>query len=188
MTSANANDDQAVMRPTASMNPSMPSANFSAGVTSGLENFIVVDGFAVARPLFVLGHVAHVGLVHLFGDGILCHGLGENLLVGGAQRGDNGIRQRLRRDALVLDQIFHRLGVVLLAPGLAGNVARGAGVLDNGLKISREAPPFWLVYNQLARGRGLMPAGRVIVFGGTMQPELAVEIGADKLCGINHAP
>ena len=89
--------------------------------------------------------------------------------------------------ALVLDQVFHRFGVVLLAPRLADHVTGCAGVLDDRLEVGRQAVPFRLVDDQLACRRGLVPAGRVVVFGGTLQSELAVEIGSDELGGIDHA-
>ena len=100
---------------------------------------------------------------------------------------DDGVRQRLRDDALVLDQVFHRLGIVLLAPGFADDVAGGAGVFDNRLEIGREVRPGRLVDDQLARRRGLVPAGRVVILRGALQAELAVEIGSDEFGGIDHA-
>ena len=67
------------------------------------------------------------------------------------------------------------------------NVAGAAGVLDDGLEVGRQARPLRLVDDELARGRGLVPAGRVVVLGGALQAELAVEIRADEFGGVDHA-
>src|SRR5947209_2315812 len=114
MTRARAKDDQAVTRPTASTNASMPSANLIAEVTSALKNLAVINRLAVAGPLLELGHVGHVGVVDLLGHWILGDRLCEYPGVGFAQRLNDGVGEGLGDDALVLDQVLHRLGIVLL--------------------------------------------------------------------------
>src|SRR3977135_371145 len=104
MTTARANDDQAVTRPTASMKVSIPSASCSAAATSALENLAVVDRLAVAGPFLVLGHICHIRVIDLLGHGILGDRLGENLRVGFAQRLHDRIRKRLSDEAMCLDK------------------------------------------------------------------------------------
>src|SRR5215218_6693893 len=94
MTSASAKDDQAVMRPMASMKSSIPWANRSADSTSALQNLAVIDAFAHGRPLRILIQIGHVGVVHLLGHGIAADGFGQNLLRALAQSVHHIIRQR----------------------------------------------------------------------------------------------
>src|SRR5215212_9145285 len=123
MTSASANDDHAVTRPAASMNVSMRPASFSAPVTSAFQDFAVVDGLGVGGPCFELRHVGHIGLMHLLGHRVLGDRFFENFRVRATQCVDDGIGKRLRGHPLVLDEVFHCLGVVLLTPSLADHVA-----------------------------------------------------------------
>src|SRR3954469_23031144 len=159
------------MRPTRSMKSSILPASRSAEVTSSLENLAVIDGFAIAGPFLEFRQIRHVRVVDLFGYRVLGDSLREDLGIGLAQRVDHSVRQRFRRDALVLDQVFNGLGVVLLAPRLADDVAGGAGVLDNRLEIGRQAVPLGLVDDEFARRRGLVPASGVVKLGRTMQTE-----------------
>ena len=62
-----------------------------------------------------------------------------------------------------------------------------AGVLDDGLEVGRQLCPGRLVDGEFARGRGLVPAGGVVIFRDLVQAELAVEIGADEFGGVDHA-
>ena len=108
-------------------------------------------------------------------------------MVACAQRLHHIVGQRRGNGALVLHQVFHRFGVVLLAPGFADGDAGGAGVLDDRLEVRRQACPFRLVDDELAGGRHLMPAGRVVILRDLVQAELAVEEGADEFGRVDHA-
>src|SRR5918996_6294898 len=111
MTSASSSTIHDAIRPTKSIRASIPSASFSAERTSALADLRVVDRLAAVGPFVVPGLVGHVGVVNLLGDSVLGDGLGENLVGGLAQRLDDVVRQRAGDDAVVLDQVFHRLGI-----------------------------------------------------------------------------
>src|SRR3954452_25287050 len=97
ITRASANDDQAVIRPTTSINTSMRSANRSpgAGSTTG-PDLAVIDGFAVTRPEIKLGHVGHVRVVAVPGHRVARDCLGQDLGVGLAKRSPPGVGQGCR--------------------------------------------------------------------------------------------
>src|SRR5262245_14241924 len=87
----------------------------------------------------------------------------------------------------VLDQVIHRLSIDFLAPGFAAFIAGGARVLDDSFKIGLQLRPSSFINGQLARGRGLVPAGGVVIFRYLMQTELSIEIRTDKFGGVNYA-
>src|SRR5262245_6721978 len=132
MTIATASASHEMVRPTRSMNQSIPSASFSANVTSDLaKDFFVVGGFAVFRPLPVGGHVSHVGIVHFLGDRILGHCFAKQFCIRGTQCLDHRVRQRLHMHTFVLYQVIHRLSIDFLAPRFAAFIAGGARILDD---------------------------------------------------------
>jgi len=119
---------------------------------------------------------------------ILGDRLGEHL--GGlvAQRLDDRVRQRPCHHLLVADQILHRVGVRLLAPGLADHVAGCRGSLDDRLEILRQLLPGGLVDQQLRHCGRFMPAGGVVELRGLVQTEAPILEGSDELRRVDHTP
>src|SRR5262245_21262328 len=105
----------AVAAPTTSTNRSMRARTpRAAGAPdccpgSGATDLAVIDRFAVTGPRVVLGLEREVRVVDFLRDRVLGDALLQHLAGRGAQALHHVVRERPGDDALVLDEVLHRL-------------------------------------------------------------------------------